>query len=266
MAEELTKYVVSHRNFQDERFASRKTIYVNKDVPKKIREGEIEDWTGDNIDSLNPWYCELTAIYWIWRNDSESRYISLEHYRRVFLTSKSNWFSYRFLEDEEILRILRRKRIILPLLHHFEKDIETQYKEHHVEEDLRTMKETIHRLFPEYDEDFTSVLKSHDIVLFNMFVMKREDLDGYCRFAFPILDEVFRLKKDDITKRDGYQKRAIGFLSERLFNVWLRHNIGEKDIFHTPIAHLDQKPLIHYLKDRYFWMRRKDYDRKKSRL
>ena len=266
MAEELTKYVVSHKNFSDDRFASRKTIYVNESIKKSIRKEDVVDWTGDNIDGLNPWYCELTAIYWIWKNDKESRYISLEHYRRVFLTSKSNWFTYRFLEDGEIWKILSEKRIILPLLHHFEKDIYSQYKENHVEEDLLTLKDSIHRLSYEYDKDFDSVMQSHDIVLFNMFVMSKEDLDSYCRFAFPVLDEVFRIRKDDIRKRDGYQTRAIGFLSERLFNVWLRHNIDEKEIFHTPIAHLDQKPLIHYLKDRYFWMRRKDYDQKRSRL
>lgn len=266
MSDKITKYAISHKNFDDPRFRSRTVLYVNHNIPKTIRENEKNDWSQDNIDSLNPWYCELTALYWIWKNDRDSQYVSFEHYRRVFLTSRSNWFNYRFLEEEEMEKMLKEKKIVLPLLHHFEKDIYSHYKENHVESDLTCMGETIHQMFPEYDEDFKTVMVSHDIVLFNMFIMKKEDMDSYCSFAFPVLDEVFRIQKEDILKRDSYQQRSIGFLSERLFNVWIRHHFKEEEIFHCPIAHLDQKPLVHYLKDMYFRLRRKDYDGKWSRL
>ena len=47
------------------------------------------DDTGDNISSLNPIYCEMTAAYWAWKNLKEKPdYIGLCHYRRYFTMSE----------------------------------------------------------------------------------------------------------------------------------------------------------------------------------
>ena len=45
--------------------------------------GYIGDNTGDNISSMNPYFCELTGIYWAWKN-MHADYIGLCHYRRYF--------------------------------------------------------------------------------------------------------------------------------------------------------------------------------------
>ena len=45
-----------------------------------LLEGFIET---DNISVKNPCFCELTCLYWAWKN-LECDYIGLAHYRRHF--------------------------------------------------------------------------------------------------------------------------------------------------------------------------------------
>ena len=76
------------------------------------------------------------------------------------------------------------------------------------------------------------------IYLFNMFVMKKELFDSYASWLFDILFELE--KRIDISSYDNYQKRVYGFLSERLFNVWLRKN-GNLRVKQVPVIFLEDE-------------------------
>ena len=56
-------------------------IHVGREGKADI--GYTGDHTGDNISSKNANYCELTGLYWAWKN-LDADYIGLVHYRRYF--------------------------------------------------------------------------------------------------------------------------------------------------------------------------------------
>ena len=45
--------------------------------------GYVKDNIGANISSRNPYFCELTGLYWAWKH-LHTDYIGLVHYRRHF--------------------------------------------------------------------------------------------------------------------------------------------------------------------------------------
>ena len=67
-------------------------IHVGKSISKVKLDMQGDD-EGDNISHKNPYYCELTALYWLWKNTTAD-YKGLFHYRRFF-TFKKKSVSYR---------------------------------------------------------------------------------------------------------------------------------------------------------------------------
>ncbi len=64
----------------------------------KVQLNMVKDNVGENISELNPYYCELTALYSLWRNYSDVEYYGLCHYRRFFSYRHRN-FANHFFQD-----------------------------------------------------------------------------------------------------------------------------------------------------------------------
>ena len=58
--------------------------------------------------------------------------------------------------------------------------------------------------------------------MFNMFIMKKEILNEYCKWLFDILFELE--KRIDENKYDSFHARFYGRVSELLLDVWIEKN------------------------------------------
>ena len=75
-------------------------VHVGKELhPDTTLAGFQSDNEGDNISAKNPYFCELTALYWGWKN-LDADYVGLVHYRRYFsFTKKSRCIIKRIIRN-----------------------------------------------------------------------------------------------------------------------------------------------------------------------
>ena len=211
-------YVITHKEYENKiKTEGYKILQVG--AFKGHIQADCYDDTGENISTKNPNYCELTGLYWIWKNTNDS-YVGISHYRRYF-THTFN--ADRALNTEEIETLLSKYDVILPFHAKYKKTIAEDYAAlSGKKEDLLKVGKIIKELYPDYYNDYQSYMNSYTGTLYNMMITTKENYDNYCKWLFSIL---FELEKNiDLTQYNDYQKRIYGFLAERLLNVWVIHN------------------------------------------
>lgn len=159
-----------------------KTIYVGAQVRKTAKEHKfIVDSEGDSISEKNPYYCELTALYWIWKNDKANDRIGLNHYRRYFVSS----VSHEILSKAEIGQLLSTSDVILWNKLTLNESVEKfYYRGAGYKKDILLLKNTIKELYPDYVSVCNEVLSEKAASYANMFVMNRENFNAYCEWLF----------------------------------------------------------------------------------
>jgi len=203
----------------------------------------LMDNTGKHISEKNPSFCELTGLYWAWKNQffCNSKYIGLVHYRRYFRGNGEKLKGKIILSEKEILDLLKEYDCIVPKKrNYFIESIYSHYQHAHHVKDLNCTREIISELHPEYITSFDAIMQGRKIHIYNMFVMSSEKASEYCKWLFPILFELE--KRIDITQYDSYQKRVFGFIAERLFNVWLVHH--QLKFCEIPVVNLEGENLL----------------------
>lgn len=215
-------------------------MYIPIHVGKKGKEdlGYQGDDTGDNISEKNKNYCELTGLYWAWKN-LDAEYKGLAHYRRHFMikgakgTKKEKVLTYIQAE-----KLLKKADIILPNPRNYY--IETNYSQYvhaHHAQDLDITRQILTEKYPEYVKAYDETMKSTIGHRFNMFIMKSELYDKYCEWMFDVLFELE--KRLDISDYNEYDSRVFGFVSERLLDIWLETN--KLTYINTPVEFMEKQ-------------------------
>lgn len=214
--------------------------------------GYTGDHTGDNISAKNPTFCELTGLYWAWKN-LNADFIGLVHYRRYFKGKRSREPELGLiLSKEETERIIENFDIILPKKRNYL--IETLYShyEHtHNKKDLDTAREVLIEKYPEDKMFFDRVMNRKKGYMFNMFITDRVNFSAYCQWLFDILFELER--RIDLTGYSVFEARVFGRISELLLNVWVeKQNYKIKEVPIIYIGKIDwRRKISSFLKAKF---------------
>jgi hypothetical protein len=204
------------------------------------------DDTGENISAKNKSYSELTGIYWIWKNTCQD-VTGTCHYRRFFTaqpepfwyklkrmiyypaglykkrvgliyTENVSLFIPRILNQQEINKLFNQYDAILPQARKLKYTVETHFKRYHDIKDLKLLESVIADKHPDYLESFYEVLRGKRLYANNMFILKDIHFQEFMTWWFDVLFEFE--KRIDLNSYTDYQKRILGFVAERLLNVW----------------------------------------------
>ncbi len=211
--------------------------------------GFVKDNTGDNISLKNPGYCELTGLYWAWKN-LEADYIGLAHYRRHFSLRKTRDPFDGVLKYAELAPILKKKKVIVPdKRKYYIESLYNHYKHTHYISQLDETRSIIAEKYPDYISSFDRVIRRSWGYMFNMMIMERGLVDEYCAWLFDVLFELEkRVNEDkvDMPELSSFQARFYGRISEIIFNVWLDHclktgRLRKKDITEIPCRFMEKE-------------------------
>lgn len=203
--------------------------------------GYQRDDEGENISSLNPYYCELTGLYWAWKN-LDADYVGLAHYRRHFRGKKKGRTLFdSVLTEKEAEALLKNTDIILPAKRHYViETVGNHYAHTHYKKDLDKTRVVLAKIYPEYLKAFDRHMRSTSGHMFNMFIMKKELADAYCEFLFTVLQQLRKMV--DFRSYDAFQARLFGRISELLLDVWIQTNhLTYKEV---PVISMEPVPWL----------------------
>ncbi|MBQ9340256.1 MAG: DUF4422 domain-containing protein [Paludibacteraceae bacterium] len=211
--------------------------YLPVHVGKALSNAELgiqPDDEGENISAKNRSYCELTGLYWAWKNLKNVDVIGLCHYRRYFdfhnqcdsvmpeTPFKTEDFDKIDLSiPADVLENLHEGEAYVAKPRYYRHSLYDDYCIAHVSDDIRTLEKYIMTTQTEDIREawYEYMHRNCQLRHYNMFIMTWHDFDAYCSWLFPLLEEME--KQIDITHYTPVQGRIWGYMAERLMNVWL---------------------------------------------
>ena len=216
--------VAAHRPYRMPADPAYVPVQVGAALHPGLDLGFQRDDEGDNISRLNPWYSELTALYWVWRN-VEAEYKGVVHYRRLLGSPDparrraANPLD-RVATGEELVAAASRTGVVVARRRSYY--IETVYSHyaHTFEaEQFDACRGVLADTCPGYVPLWDRLMRSRGAHVFNMLVMRSDLLDAYLSWLFPVLAELARRLDPD--RYGAFGARYPGRVSERLLDPWL---------------------------------------------
>lgn len=196
--------------------------------------GVQPDSEGPNIADLNPYYNELTAYYWAWKN-SDADIVGFYHYRRYLNFLIDETWKDRLIvatpaeagivgylthpgQYNRVRSMLNVCDIVLPKTLPAARSIEDHYLEHHPREPWDAFLSALETAYPEHRAHLDLFRLTGIGPICNIFVMRRELFSEYCAELFSIIDPIF---KKIGPQYDTHGNRYPGFLAERFLAFWV---------------------------------------------
>jgi len=205
-------------------------------------DGYLHDDDGDNISIKNPAYCELTALYRLWKN-SGADIKGLVHYRRFFsrcsepdhrttVYCDENRLDECILSGEEIERCIYEdgcSALLIMPQRPYPRTGREELLGLVYEKDLAELERLIRESYTDYAGALERVLASKHLSYFNMLIAESGFFNGYCAWLFDVLGEMEG--RVDLSGYDAQHQRLFGYLSEVLLNVYLENSAAKRKYF-----------------------------------
>lgn len=177
------------------------------------------DNVNDNISTQNSVYGELTAAYWIWKNELHD-VTGLFHYRRILKVSEWQITAIGYGAAD----------VILPLPFVCYPNAAGQYGRYITEIDQTILREVLREKWPEQFIAAEEVLKTPYLYNYNLVITRKEVYAAYCQWMFPLLFEIQKRSQHFTPKR---LPRYLGRIGEVLTSLYFTLQRNKWNIIHA---------------------------------
>ena len=234
----------------------------------------LKDNVGDNISDKNYLYIENTGTYWIWKNVKGCKYKGQMQYRRPLSGVTEEMDFDKIFDEYDVITCepfyhpdhkepTETEKMVIPA-----DTVEQGYAFSNCLDDLLICEMGVKMLYPDYAEDWDKYIKNGPNLYYsNGFIMKAGDYDKYCEFLFKNLEMYLKFTNInseqtllehvkynlEVGKYPRYkntqqipeqavkwQMSILGFLSERLWTLWLQHNFKQERIYKAPYIKMEE--------------------------
>lgn len=246
-------YLSCHKNMVFPKHPYLYPIQVGTALAKDRFPNMLADNIGSNISEKNPFYCELTAQYWVWKNQ-QADYYGFFHYRR-FLSFQPNqkricWVYPQITEAVlqrhgydaiQMEQLIDQYDLLMPC---GEQTAETVYQKYvnanaHYKEDLELVLALLRQYTPEYQQAAEYYLHGYTQYYYNMYIMRQKLFRAYCEWLFPLLERFDQSNNwEKYTTENAL--RVDGYLAERLFGIWYTYQKNKISALELPYLYFTQ--------------------------